>query len=222
MVGPRIRTVALFLYAALYAAFHPVERWGPRESTRRLVHRRHVLLRAAMPGTDTDRLDRTLAESTTMRPTRTRTTCSVIFLLLLAAAPARAEKVPGFPPQGRSIAGNQLGQTDSGFFTAQFKTAIAMVADRADKNGRSSLKPGSMYALFLHNPGSSGMGKFRGKFVEAKSRGHRGGAKSERQMGSEGSAASDAGRRPRPESEAGCPSLRRGFCSRRAFWSLAF
>jgi len=137
-----------------------------------------------------------------MRPTRTRVICSVVFLLLLAAVPARAEKVPGFPPQGRSIAGNQLGQTDSGFFTAQFKTAIAMSADRADKNGRSSLKPGSLYALFLHNPGSSGMGKFKAKFVEAKSRGHRGGAKSERQMGSEGSAASDAGRRPRPESEA--------------------
>ncbi len=79
-----------------------------------------------------------------MQPTRCRVTFSLIFLLVLmaVAVPARTQTPPGSPPlQGDgSIVGSQLGQTGSGFFTAQFETALVMSADGADKKNDRAQK----------------------------------------------------------------------------------
>jgi hypothetical protein len=73
-------------------------------------------------------------------------------------------------------------------------------AGAASNFGGSSLKPGGVYALFLHKRGPSGIANIKGKVLK-KHVTRRGGTKSEWTTASEESSASKGGRAPGPESE---------------------
>ena len=95
-----------------------------------------------------------------MQSTLRRLTSSFSFLpvLLVMAVPARSETPPSSPPQGHpSIVGGQLGQTNSGFFDAHFRTALAMSEGPTAED---------VYALFLRGPGPFGIAGFNGKVLE--------------------------------------------------------